>query len=116
MGNLGMAYVNVGDSDKAYEYLKRTVEFGKENNYKPILAQYIDKYADILIDRGEIELAEIIIDEALIIQEEIGDQQSRNPILVRKLEILMTKGEFQTAKILAEEALAETEQKIIKRM
>lgn len=111
LGNLGMAYVNVGDSDKAYEYLKRTVEFGKENNYKPILAQYMDNYADILIDRGEIELAESIIDEALIIQKEIGDQQSRNPILVRKLEILMSKGEFQTAKTLAEEALAETEQK-----
>lgn len=111
LGNLGMAYASIGDKERAYQYLKRTIEFGQKYNHKSVLSQYMDDYANILLDRGEIEQAEALVKKAGMTQKEIGDKQSQNPTLVTKIDLLISKGKFKEAKPLAENALSVADRK-----
>ncbi|MCI5082605.1 MAG: ATP-binding protein [Saprospiraceae bacterium] len=105
LGNLGSAYKNIDDQVRAYRYLHNAIEFARQHHFKPILSQYLDEYAGTLIQLGFYERADSLVEEALRIQQEIGDQLSVEPTMVEKINILVWKKEYKKAQKLALQAI-----------
>lgn len=105
LGNLGSAYKNIDDQVRAYRYLHNAIEFARQHHFKPILSQYLDEYAGTLIQLGFYERADSLVEEALRIQQEIGDQLSFEPTMVEKINILVWKKEYKKAQKLALQAI-----------
>ena len=73
LGNLGIAYFEMGQYAKALELYRRSQEFAEELGDRAMIARNLGNMA---IQRGDLDQAEELYRKSLVISERIGDQKA----------------------------------------
>lgn len=95
--NIGNAFSQLKEYDKAEEYLLNGIEMGKRNGYKSIESMYMDDLASVYIFQNSLEKAEETLLEGFKIQEELGDDQSFMQSLNHYVDILLINKRYNEA-------------------
>ncbi|MEN0047547.1 MAG: ATP-binding protein [Bacteroidota bacterium] len=91
LGNLGEAFKNKKEYDKAIEYLEQAMTTSKARNAKVIASIYLDELAISYLNIGLEDKAIELIEEALKVQNELNDYESQVEVLLNYADIELAK-------------------------
>jgi serine phosphatase RsbU (regulator of sigma subunit) len=98
LNNIAETYIFIGDSSKAYIYLKRALASAIQSGDKRIIAQELQNIGVLASHRGQKDYALECIKKALIIREEIGDVNGICKSKLNLATILLKDKEYISAK------------------
>ena len=105
LANVGNSYRLLEDNEKALQYLTRAMDISIRNNHNTVLAMYQDNMGDVLMQLGRLEEAGKALNEALVVQEEVGDIQSKMETFVLLVELHLRQNDIKRAEYYAQRAL-----------
>lgn len=104
LANVGNSYRLLGDNEKSLQYLTRAIDMATRNNHKTVLAMYQENTGDVLMQLGRLEEANELLNKALVVQEEVGDIQSKMETFILLVELHLRKNDIKKAEYYAQRA------------
>jgi len=105
VANVGGAYFRLEDYEKALSYQQKAIQISRDNDIGIIRSIYLDDLGQTLIKLNRLPEAEIVLDEALVEQQKLGDYQSTIQTLQYKIELTLKQNHYDKAMSYGLEAL-----------